>query len=176
MSNIFFTSDLHFGHKKLCTELRGMSDNESAELIRRNWNRVVAPTDKVYILGDVTMSNPREVECLRHLNGTKIVIGGNHDVERCCKVMSDLDIIVMGCLEYKNFIVTHIPIHPLELTRYRGNIHGHIHIGVDEEQGFYDSKMLGKGYYNVNTEFHDYTPVLFEDILAEFEKITIGVR
>lgn len=169
MSRVFFTSDLHFGHEKLCCELRGMSAEASAEMIRRRWNAVVGDDDVVYILGDVSMSNAREVAWLRYLRGRKVVIGGNHDVPSCCRVMEGLDIPVLGCMEYKGFIVTHIPVHPLELTRYRGNIHGHLHLGVDAERGFYDSARLGVGYFNVNTEFHDYYPVPFASILRSLE-------
>lgn len=171
MSRVFFTSDLHFGHRKLCTELRGMSADESAELILGRWNSLLNDDDQVFILGDISMSHPREVECLRYLHGRKTVIGGNHDTPKCAWVMQDLGIPVLGCYEYKDFILTHIPVHPLELTRYRGNIHGHVHIGANPEKGFYDSSLLGRGYYNVNTELHRYTPVSFDTILRHFEAL-----
>ncbi len=169
MSRVFFTSDLHFGHERLCQKLRGMSADACAELILRRWNALVTDTDTVYILGDISMSKHREVECLRYLHGRKVVIGGNHDTPRCCHVMNDLGIPVLGCLEYKDFIVSHIPVHPWELTRYRGNIHGHVHVGAEPEKGFYDSSLLGDGYFNVNTEMHDFTPVSFERIVRHFE-------
>lgn len=169
MSRVFFTSDLHFGHEKLCRELRGMSADVSAEMIRRRWNALVVEDDLVYILGDISMSDAREVQCLRYLQGRKVVIGGNHDVPSCCRAMEALGIPVLGCLEYKGFIVTHIPVHPLELGRYRGNIHGHLHLGEDAEKGYYTDEQLGQGYYNVNTERHDYYPVPFSRILRSFE-------
>ena len=41
MAKVFFTSDLHFGHKNLCEGLRGMTAEDSDALIISNWNKVV---------------------------------------------------------------------------------------------------------------------------------------
>lgn len=172
MSRVFFTSDLHHAHENLCVSLRGMSAAESTELIVKKWNSVVHKRDVVYVLGDLTMEKHSPIESLiKRLNGRIVVVGGNHDTSRCCKEYARLGITVMGVLEYKGFICTHIPIHPNELEFCRGNIHGHIHKqGVIE--GFeYNPKQLGNDYYNVNVEFHDYTPVPFTEIEKHFKTI-----
>lgn len=66
MGRVFFTSDLHFGHKNLCNSLRKMSEDESDSIIINNWNRVVRKKDTVYILGDITMEKHKDIE--KYLN------------------------------------------------------------------------------------------------------------
>ena len=171
MSRVFFTSDLHFGHKNLCEGLRKMSFEESDELIIENWNKTVNKKDTVYVLGDIVMEKPKLIEqYLPRLNGTINIVGGNHDNLRCCKAIMSLGIPVMGVLEYKGFLCTHIPVHPSQLEFARGNIHGHLHIPGDMDGlGRYTPPKIEGRYYNVNTEFHNYTPVLFDEIVEYFE-------
>ena len=173
MGKVYFTSDLHFGHDLLCNALRKMSAKESDELIIENWNNIVTKRDVVYVLGDITMEKRSNLELLKKLKGTITVVGGNHDVKKCCRTLYDMDIPVMGVLRYNDFICTHIPIHPLFLKECRGNIHGHIHVPDAEHD--YDMR-LPKGserYYNVNVEFHDYKPVSFEEIETYFRTLNI---
>ncbi len=172
MSKVFFTSDLHIGHKKLSENLRGMDVEDNWDLIQYNWNHTVSKYDKVYILGDVTLHNPKLLYRLDELNGRKVVIGGNHDDERTCRELSNMNIPVMGCLEYKDYIITHIPVHLSELNRYKGNIHGHLHIIGDDSYNYNNEVTEDYRYINVNVEFNNYTPVLFTDILTEHEKLT----
>ncbi len=156
MSKVYFTSDLHFGDKTLCNIIRNMSAEESDELIVSNWNKTVNKRDKIYILGDITTTTEIQHTRFKELNGDIVLIGGNHDLENIgCK----LGIDVIGALEYKGFICTHIPIHPNETLFYKGNLHGHLH----------SSSNLGPEYFNVNVEFNNYTPVLFEDIVKHFD-------
>lgn len=170
MGRVFFTSDLHFGHQNLCNSLRKMSSDESDSIIINRWNKTVNKKDTVYILGDITMEKHQYANYLNQLNGHKVIIGGNHDVKRCCKEYQNLGITVMGVLEYKGFLCTHIPVHPTQLYGFKGNIHGHIHLsGIVQDVGVYNPPKLDGPYYNVNTEFHNYTPILFDDILKHFQ-------
>ena len=172
MSRVFFTSDLHFGHKNLCQGLRGMTSEESDQLIINNWNKVVTKRDLVYVLGDITMENQNDIpKYIKQLNGRIILIGGNHDTKQCCDVYKKLGITVMGVLKYKGYICTHIPIHPRELVidgvqQWRGNIHGHVH-QFEKGKAKYD---YGPLYYNVNIELHNYTPIAFDDLVINFQK------
>lgn len=177
MARVFFTSDLHFGHKNLCKGLRGMSAEESDQLIINNWNKVVTKRDLVYVLGDITMENQNDIpNYLSKLNGRIVLIGGNHDTKQCCDVYRKLGITVMGCLKYKGFICTHIPIHPYELEQedrqlLRGNIHGHVHkSGIIDGEEYAPKTDYGPLYYNVNIELHNYTPIAFDDLVADFQK------
>ena len=160
MSRVYFISDLHFGHKNI-GKLRGMDSDAFDDLIMDNWNKIVSKRDIVYVLGDITMEDHKSVAgYLSKLNGIIRVVGGNHDTRQCCDAIRDMGITIMGCLEYKGFICTHIPIHPNELHGYyRGNIHGHIH------NPYID---LGDNYFNVCCERIGYTPMLFDEIEAKF--------
>lgn len=177
MARVFFTSDLHFGHKNLCLGLRGMTAEESDKLIIDNWNKVVTKRDLVYVLGDITMENQKDIpKYISQLNGRIVIVGGNHDTKQCCDVYRKLGITVMGCLKYKGFICTHIPVHPYELEQedrqlLRGNIHGHVHRSGEIDGILYSPKTdYGPLYYNVNTELHNYTPIAFDDIVVDFMK------
>ena len=57
MSNIWFTSDTHFGHnKEFLYGPRGFTiPIEMGEAIVDNWNEIVKPEDIVYHLGDFAM-------------------------------------------------------------------------------------------------------------------------
>ena len=177
MARVFFTSDLHFGHKNLCQGLRGMTTEESDKLIIDNWNKVVTKRDLVYVLGDITMENQNDIpKYVSQLNGRIVLIGGNHDTKQCCDVYRKLGITVMGCLKYKGFICTHIPVHPYELEQedrqlLRGNIHGHVHrSGTIDGMEYKPKTDYGPLYYNVNTELHNYTPIAFDDLLLDFQQ------
>lgn len=174
MGKVYFTSDLHFGHELLTNALRGMTSKESDELIIHNWNEIVTKRDVVYILGDITMEKRSNLPVLGKLKGMKVVVGGNHDVKKCCSTLKDMGITTMGVLRYKDFICTHIPIHPLFLKECRGNIHGHIHV-PDSSHNYNMTLPPGsERYYNVNVEFHEYKPVSFDEILSYFDGLEDG--
>lgn len=78
----FYTSDTHFGHKRiidLCKRpFRGV-DHMNEQMIER-WNSVVAPTDRVFHLGDVALGTlEQSLPLVGRLNGHKILVPGNHD-------------------------------------------------------------------------------------------------
>lgn len=84
MSKVFFTSDLHFGHKKI-VEYTNRSvfttqENHDKDVIEL-WNSQVSKNDIVYSLGDLVF-NCRKLDkfmsIMNQLNGQKILIRGNH--------------------------------------------------------------------------------------------------
>ena len=78
---LWFTSDQHFGHRKLAP-LRGFCDLDAmhAALIARH-NAVVADGDDVYHLGDFALDDRLVPWMLRELRGRHHLVSGNHD--RC---------------------------------------------------------------------------------------------
>lgn len=81
----FFTSDLHFGHKRViefCSRPWPDVFEMNEGLIER-WNDTVGPDDDVWILGDLTFvgtqATARYMKCL---NGRKHLLRGNHDWKR----------------------------------------------------------------------------------------------
>lgn len=82
MSTVFFTADLHLGHKKV-SELRGFETPEEHDAhIISVWNKTITKKDTVYVLGDIALSNYEyALDTIKNqLNGTKHLIAGNHDV------------------------------------------------------------------------------------------------
>lgn len=80
--NIWFTSDLHFGHKnviKYCDRPYEDVEHMDNSLIGY-WQNTVREDDEIYILGDMFFTNAeRAIEILEQLPGRKILVLGNHD-------------------------------------------------------------------------------------------------
>ena len=164
----FLIGDTHFGHSNILTfkkqdgsPLR-VFDNiyEHDEYLIYKWNLVVKPEDKVYHLGDVGFRNFTVLnQILSRLNGSKILIKGNHDNMKLSQYAQHFKDI-RGSHVLDKFILTHIPIHPDSLSRWVGNIHGHMH----------SNSLPDSRYINVSVEqLNDYTPIDFEEIKRKFK-------
>ncbi len=86
MNKIFFTADLHFGHKnvfKHCKNRPFAEQNDTVahdKLLMELWNSAIGKKDVVYILGDLTFLGRDDARRLvEKLNGRKHLIVGNHD-------------------------------------------------------------------------------------------------
>lgn len=80
--NIYFASDLHFGHANVIKYSNRPFDHvdEMNDTFIKNWNRIVKPNDMVYQLGDFALTNDNEIKSiLSSLNGRKKAVFGNHD-------------------------------------------------------------------------------------------------
>lgn len=127
MANVLFCSDLHFGHKnigKFRESLSITNEEENRWRICEDWRKKVTKRDIVYVLGDACFSMETVFE-FRDLPGKKILIRGNHDSLDTQVYLKYFD-GVYGLLKYKEFWLSHAPIHPLEL-RGKVNLHGHVH-------------------------------------------------
>lgn len=173
--NIFFASDHHFHHKNILTfknqdgtPLREFTDvDHMNEIMVQRHNQVVKPTDKVYFLGDVSMSrNTKGLEILGRMNGEKILVKGNHDL---CTAKQYLDYFkdIRGSHQFDGMILTHIPIHPESLARWGLNVHGHLHSNVVRLQL---SQVPDNRYFNVSMERINYTPISLEEVKAHVRK------
>ena len=140
---MYVIADLHFGHRKL-QDLRGVSDDD----IGRRWNSVVGTDDLTYVLGDVF-----KLDRMDELNGRKRLAMGNHDRLPMKRYLEHF-VRVRAMFEYDGCLLTHIPIHPLQLQRYRMNVHGHLH----------EHKLSDPRYVNVSAEQLDYTPTLLRNL------------
>lgn len=80
--NIFFTSDWHIGHKNVITfDKRPFKDiDHMHKVLINNYNSSVRENDICYFLGDIGLTKNSVVsKVIKELNGTKVVILGNHD-------------------------------------------------------------------------------------------------
>lgn len=80
----YVTSDLHFSHRRIsefCPKTRPWTDiAEMNEAMIAEWNAIATMQDTIYILGDVAFGPVVDAcKIIKRLNGTKILIEGNHD-------------------------------------------------------------------------------------------------
>ncbi len=164
---IWITSDLHIDHEKMVTVFtledgsparKFSSGEEMAETIIQRWNSVVREGDHVYVLGDVAMRKAGLLYISR-LKGKKRLVRGNHDILKTKDYLSAGFQEIHGCRVLDNMLFTHIPVHPLSLGRFRGNVHGHTHM-VD----------IPGPYLNVCVEKTNYYPITLEETKSRLEK------
>jgi calcineurin-like phosphoesterase family protein len=80
MSDVWYTSDLHIGHK-LVAGIRGFDDPDMHDAdIALWWDATVRPDDQVYVLGDISINGKQPaLDWISDRPGTKHLIAGNHD-------------------------------------------------------------------------------------------------
>ena len=168
MSKVYFISDLHFGHKNIMNFAGAYRDGddyiENMHTLIANWNGRVLKRDLVYVLGDVCM-NVNDMRAVSELNGTKILVRGNHDDRLRTKDYLKYFSEIYGIRKYKGHWLSHCPIHPNEL-RGCPNIHGHVHQNTIRD-GYGD---IDERYVNVCVENTGGFPIAFEDIKDGWRK------
>lgn len=152
MNRVFLTADTHFGHLKVTTfRPYATVEEHDRDLIAR-WNAVVKPKDTVWHLGDVYFRDGHEA--LLQLNGVKKLVLGNHDTHPLDVYMSHF-VRVFGAVEYRDCILTHIPVHAGQFARFKANIHGHSHA----------NKLDDPRYICVSMEQTEYAPILADRVI-----------
>lgn len=79
----YYIADTHFGHSNILHfDHRPFADvYQMEESMIMLWNAAVRSNDTVYILGDFCWGKADEwLRIIRQLNGTKVLIEGNHDL------------------------------------------------------------------------------------------------
>jgi calcineurin-like phosphoesterase family protein len=162
---VWFTSDHHFGHAniiKYCNRPYNSVAHMNA-LMEAAWNSVVEPGDTVYYLGDFAMQPNMVTEILPRLNGTKILVAGNHD--KCHggtpkwvdhyvtagfkSVHKHLDMEIAG----ENVLLHHFP--------YRND--------ADPAQKHFGSRPIDKGRWLIHGHVHNRWKVLEKQINVSVE-------
>ena len=164
MSIVRFIADLHLGHENMALHRGFATVEEHDEHIIEQWNSVVSKRDVTYILGDVTMEKKSPYILLDRLNGVKHVVLGNHDRRQDVPHLLQHVESVGGMIQYKGIMLTHCPIHPMELDyRFNKNIHGHIHEKVVMKMldGW---EEIDDRYICVSCERVDYKPKSLEEL------------
>lgn len=180
MANIWFTSDLHFGHDKdFVWKARGFNSiEEMNEAIISRFNSKVLPEDTVYILGDLMLGDKDAGKaCLKRLNGKKIVVLGNHDTNPRIEIYKKYaeEVVYAMPLKYKkkSFFLSHYPTLTGNMDDRPGhctfNLHGHTHQTSNYTRGY-------KFMYHVGVDSHDCYPVHIDDVIesikANYERDT----
>jgi len=152
--NIWVWSDTHFGHKniiKYCNRPFCDLDDMSQQLIT-NHNETVGDDDLVIWVGDVAfMGDQRANEILANLNGDRILIIGNHDINKGkVKNLHFKEKHLIYALPGLSppLVFTHFPFETCPADWI--NVHGHIH-------NAYDTNSLR--HINVSVEVIEYKPM-----------------
>lgn len=162
MPSVYFISDLHLGHEKICHFRPGFgssSEEHDAILVERI-NETVRAKDKLYILGDAIFTD-KGVPAFMDINckHTELIVG-NHDHHKYFKQFEK----VHGFRRYKEFWLSHCPVHPQEL-RGKINIHGHVHHKVIKEVDQYlTERGPDKRYRSVCVEACNGYPFSIDEI------------
>lgn len=184
MSDIWVTSDTHFGHDNIISYCdRPFKDSkEMDECLSDNWNSVVKKGDKVYHLGDVYFGQRMKKgeehwgSFFSKLNGSKRLILGNHDDGKDKNLLNSFAKIMMWrMMPELGILMTHVPVHPSALIRRESkqvwinedqkyeiheqewklvNVFGHIH----------NNKAPDGPYRCVCVEHTNYTPIPLESL------------
>lgn len=166
MSEVYFISDTHFGHRGIisfeqCKPFRPFQTiEEHDEHLVECWNKTVRPKDVVFHLGDFCFGL-RNLPIAGRLNGSKRLVMGNHDMYAADEYLKYFDRL-FGVVEYKGMVLSHMPVHVNQLKRFYMNVHGHLHTNlVLKEDGTRDFR-----YFNASVEHHKLTPIPLDEIYS----------
>lgn len=179
--NVFFTSDLHFGHKNIIRfdNRPFTSVEEMDEVLIHNWNKKVKKNDLVYILGDISWhKDDKTCEIFERLNGRKILIKGNHDrvhgkIKNYFEEITDYKEITLS--GNKHITLCHYPIvffnrHHYGAFMFYGHVHNSHEWQMTENYKFELEELdIRCNMFNVGTMVHNYEPVTFEEIVGEVQ-------
>lgn len=157
----YFTSDFHLGHKNILKyrpefNSIGEHDNIIFEEISKLKKR-----DILFILGDFIFDSKDYEYYIKQLEKMSCrfkVLLGNHDSLKILK--EEKFEIQLPIYSYKNFWLSHCPIHENEMRDRKGNIHGHLH-----------KEIIDNSFYlNVNIDVNNYKFLNFDEIIDIFNK------
>ena len=162
---VFFTADFHFGHRAImeaCGRNYSTTAKMDADLVKR-YNSVVGDSDKVYVLGDLSMVGSTQKgwlgQIVERMKGRRHLVLGNHDR------LSPWDYVEMGFVS----VHTALEIDPLtsvfktvlahdpaiaEAVRAQWLLCGHVHTLFKEQ----------RNAINVGVDVWDYRPVSEQQI------------
>lgn len=138
MTQVWFCSDLHLGHKNIGKFRAPLvnSTEENNTRIFTELEKFVNKRDVLFVLGDwcfdlELVDRFKAIDCYR-----KYLIRGNHDrfdMGVYYKVFNSIE----GLFKYKEFWLSHAPIHPNEL-RGKVNLHGHVHYATVDDNRYFN--------------------------------------
>lgn len=162
--SIWFTSDCHFGHKvitKYRNQFNSITEHDSIILDQ------IAKLNKreiLYIIGDFLFENPNYEQYLKQISKMncriKLVMGNHDNIDLYKQQIATNIEIQLPLFPYKNYWISHCPIHPHELRNRIGNIHGHLHHAI----------LNDDRYFDVGLDKNDFKFVNFDQIQDTFKQ------
>lgn len=203
MKPIFFTSDWHVGHENciIFDDRPFTSIEHMHRVLINNYNSTVPEDGVCYFLGDVGLCKKEIMyRVISQLNGTKILVLGNHDKGMTSMYGMGFDAVMYGAmLQIAKHQVTmsHCPLKGVyreKTENMRGavkgeNWHGerrhdaftfpdwgqfHLHGHIHSPNGGKSKKILGK-QFDVGVVANNYRPVSMSVIESWIAKFTEGV-
>jgi calcineurin-like phosphoesterase family protein len=158
-----FTADTHFGHAniiKFCN--RPYADVlEMDEALITNWNSVVDPSQLVFHVGDFAFKGHKRTVpyYLNRLNGTIILIRGNHDHTKELKHFSEVHDLVEVTVDGQMIVLFHYRMDVWN-NSHRGSwhLHGHSHGTLPVR--------WNRKVEDIGVDTWDYGPVRFKHVAA----------
>lgn len=175
MSEIFFTSDHHFGHRniiKFSNRPFASVEEMDAALIKR-WNDKVGPDDEVYHLGDVGLtSNTNLATILEQLNGKIYLIKGNHEsaAMHCSNrfewIKEYFELTVKDAEAHKGeqFIV----LFHYAIKEWNASHHGTWHLYGHHHGSLADDPSSRS--FDIGVDCHDFYPLSYEEVKSIIQK------
>lgn len=173
---IWLTGDQHFGHENIieyCGRPYGNASLMDADMISK-WNEKVNPEDTVVHIGDFIFKH-KSIDLIRpFLNGTIILIKGNHDKRAILEQMTWVPYMFMR-IGTKYCLINHRPMYDAyEEDKYRDsdpNLSRELLRGVDYIIcGHVHEKWLWHGRnYNVGVDHHKFYPISIDEVRVALE-------
>ncbi len=171
--------DAHLGHKNIHKYRTDFATaEEHHEIIYDNIRSNVNKRDTLIMMGDTAFTHAWLRKVGEIPAKKKILIAGNHCTENGINMrhlVAEYD-EVHAALSYRNYWLTHIPMHPQELRRHKGNIHGHLHGNhvwknwEPEEDNYHAGKVayeeIDHRYISTCLEHCDWKPVSWQELTA----------
>ena len=152
----YFTSDLHFSHKRIVdftNRGRETTSEDHDDWLVEVWNSIVKNEDRVFHLGDFSFSTTYDKVAaqVHKLKGQKFFVKGNHDRTEFMLRLKE-DRLIQEYYEYKEIkllgdtaVLFHFPIASWHKQGYGSlHLHGHSHGNFADSKG----KMLDVGIDN----------------------------
>lgn len=195
---VFFTSDWHVGHENVLKfDSRPFRDlNHMHEVLINNFNSTVPLGSVTYFLGDMGLCNSETLKgILAALNGTKVLILGNHDGGMNAMYTAGFDVVLNAATLWiagHPVTLSHCPLRGVWRENTEGmkgateneNWHGehkqkrfsvenhdqfHLHGHIHSPNSGKSEKILGK-QYDVGVVANGYRPVSISRIESWISK------
>lgn len=174
---VFFTSDMHFGHEGIIKFANRPYSNieEMDNALINNWNNIVPADGLTFVLGDIGFcSKSKIVNIFKQLNGTKILIRGNHDSNYKDDILESIfeeihDILYVRVLDnvsskYVYMVLCHYPMLDWQGS-FKGawQIFGHLHTRELVEFDTLKTKLFAS-QYDVGVDNNNFKPISFYEL------------
>lgn len=157
---VYFTSDWHIGHANVIRfSKRPFQDIDHMErVLINNYNAAVPPHGTCYFLGDMGLCNSKRMsEVVSQLNGTKVLVLGNHDRGATAMARLGFDLVLYGAvtqIAQQRVTMSHCPLLGVpreDVTGMRGAVDGDCWHGESRHQRF---STWDNGQFHLSGHIH----------------------